>query len=133
MPTLDDETEPLALDLIKWTPRAGAAPLLGTCDVLVENAFAIHSIGVVKMGSQLVLSLPARPVINASGNLVRDTSYAVVWEPVLSWRHADEYAQFSETVIALLRARYPRAIPRNCRLAPRRDIACQTHPEAMRQ
>ncbi len=121
MTTTDDLAEPLLVELVRWQPHAGGGPLLGTVDLTIETALTIHNVAVVRMGNQLVLSLPARPVVDGSGHLVRDTSYAVVWEAVLSWRHQDEYLQFSETVIALLRARYPQAIPKGCRPMQRRD------------
>jgi len=126
--TAADLAEPLLIELLKWTPKANAGPLLGVVDVLVEGALVIHDIAVTRFGNQLWCPLPARPVFTASGNLVRDSSYQVVWEPALSWSTRAEHDAFSASVIDAIRAKHPRAFPRDCRFVPKRDDARPAHP-----
>jgi len=128
MMTAADLDEPLLIELLKWTPKPNAGPLLGVVDVLVEGALVVPDIAVTRVGNKLWCPLPARPVFNASGNLVRDSSYQVVWEPAMSWSTRAEHDAFSAAVVDQLKVKYPRAVPRNCQFVPRRDDARPAHP-----
>jgi len=123
MATAADLDEPLLVELLKWEPKAGGGPMLGTVDVLIEGSLRVHNIAVTRVGTQLWCPLPARPVINASNHIVRDSLYQPVWEPVLSWSTRAEYDAFSASVIDAIRAKHPRAFPRDCRFVPKRDDA----------
>ncbi len=128
MATAADLAEPLLIELLKWTPKANAGPLLGVVDVLVEGALIVHDIAVTRVGNQLWCPLPARPMINGSNHIVRDNLYQPVWEPVMSWSTRAEHDAFSAAVVDQLKAKYPRAIPKGCRFVPKRDDARPAHP-----
>ncbi len=128
MATAADLDEPLLVELLKWVPKPNGGPLLGVVDVLVEGALIVHEVAVTRVGTQLWCPLPARPVFSASGHLLRDSTYQVVWEPVLSWSTRAEHDAFSAAVVTALKARHPNAILKGCRFVPKRDDARPAHP-----
>jgi hypothetical protein len=100
---------PRRLQLIEFRPLTKGA-LRGFASIHLPLGVTISDCPVLVSGGKAWVSLPSKPQLNGDGTPRRDANGKVLYVPILRWSERDLANRFSDTVVALVRERYPDAL-----------------------
>ncbi len=97
-----------AIRVLKFNPRRSNS-LLGFADVTF-GSLLIHDVGIHSKDERRWVSMPAKPMINRDGQVIRGDDGKTKYAPILSWADKETANRFSDAVIAALLAGWPGAL-----------------------
>jgi hypothetical protein len=99
----------MAIIVEKWTPRRSNT-LYGFADVVLERShLKIRDCAIHEKGGRRWVSLPARPMIDRDGTVLRDEDGKTKYARILEFDTREAGDEFSRAVIAAVLAQFPDA------------------------
>jgi hypothetical protein len=99
----------MAIIVEKWTPRRSNT-LYGFADVVLERShLKIRDCAIHEKGGRRWVSLPARPMIDRDGAVLRDEQGKTRYAPILEFTDREAGDEFSRACIAAVLAHSPAA------------------------
>jgi hypothetical protein len=100
----------MAIICEKWTPRR-TNTLRGFADVLLTQTYLrIRDVAVHEKDGRRWVSLPARPMIDRDGAVLRDEQGKTRYAPILEFTDREASDEFSRACIAAVLAQFPGAL-----------------------
>lgn len=100
-------TKPMPVTILDWRPMKRNS-LLGFAKIQL-GALKISDVTVNTNSGQIWAGLPARPMIDREGAVLRNDAGKTRYVPILEWDSKAAGDRFSESVVAALEAAFPGA------------------------
>jgi hypothetical protein len=95
----------------EFRPLLKGASLRGFAKVRFGSGLVISDIGVHAMGEKQWASPPSRPMVDASGTVLRDEKGKTRYQPLITFETPAIRASWTRLVLAAVRVGYPDALP----------------------
>ena len=98
----------MPVTLLSWKPLVKNT-LRGFVNVRLGRSLIMKELSCHEANGRRWVGLPARPMIDASGQVKKDDRGKQQYVSILEWSDRDAAGRFSEAVISALEAQYPDA------------------------